>query len=161
MSYFRTIDISLNDLTRRQRRTFSEALDIIAFPGLKGAELENAEARILKAKQPKAEARRIVQHHERENISRTTPTVGEIESSDVRELRTTLIRKLGLLYPSDGQTRLLNKIDIEVDEGTMTNERFGMLKAILLKMTLSDTDRQRRRDEAKALPCVYGGSSDV
>ena len=149
MTIFRTLDVSLAGLTRRKHQTLINALEIIAPLKLRGDNLGHAERRIFNARQPRAEAKRLLAYHEREKARKTIPVKHEIDLSDVQELRVRLIRKFGALYPSDPQVILLTKIERQVAEGMMTKRKFQILAATLMKMTLPTSDRARRKEELR------------
>ena len=149
MRWFRTIDVPRHELAPRRLRTLTAALDIIKPLKLRGKKLQEAEERIFNAKQPKAEAKRLVKYHEREKSKRNTPLETEVDLSDAQELRVKLIRKLGCLYRSDPQAMLLGKIELKIADGTMTKASFQKLTAAALKMEIRDVDRKQRKSEAK------------
>jgi hypothetical protein len=151
MRYFKTIDFDSGKYTRRKLRTISEAMEITAPLRLRGKELEDAETRILRAKQPKAEARRIVKSVMLKRAIRKFKVDDELDHSDVQELRVKFIRKNGYLFPSDPQALPFNRMDREIAEGKMTPKRFQEQAAAAMNMKVGSAERKIRKDEAKLL----------
>ena len=142
-----TIDISDYDLTRGRKRTLAAAKDMILPLKLRGQNLHNAEYRIFSANQPKAEARRILNYQRGERAKRAMPVVAEVDFSDLQELRVKLIRKINYLYPSDPQALVLNRMEKEIAQGTMTEKQFKQLTTEVLDMDITRIDLEQRKIE--------------
>ena len=160
MKLFRTINVAWESLSRSRQKTLTGALKIIEPLKLHGLKLEHAEERIFNARQPRAEAKRLFNLHQRERAKTASPVSGEIDFSDVQELWVKLKRKNHVLYESDGQQRILERMYREISEGTMTKEKFQDLatKAINLKFSRPELDKRAleaelsRYDRLSTLP---------
>lgn len=151
MTHFRKTKPSLTNLSRRRRRTLSEAIEITARAGLQGKALQEAENAIFKAAQPKAEARRRVQFHHQQKLKRAISFESNLDLSDVQELKVRLIRKYGVLYESDAQMLALKRMELDIASGTMTKNQFQTRSIAVLKMEIGTVDHKQRMVEAKRL----------
>jgi hypothetical protein len=121
----------------RRKRTEREAIKLLDAVHLSPSRRQWAITRIRNARQPNVEARRIVEHAEREMAAilagRLDPN-GEVEDTpielaDVQELRARIIRRDGML--DQPQAMLLARMDRQVATKSMTEDESTKLTTAL------------------------------
>ncbi len=118
----------------RRRRTEPEAIALLdGAKGLSGMVRRHAVVRVRDAKQPVAEARRIVDHLAREAAAGIVQG-DAIDFSDVQELRVKIIRRDRIL--DQPQAMLLARMDRKIALEGMTKTEFGRFAAILFSAAM-------------------------
>ena len=127
----------------RRRRTIREAVELLDEARLTHAKRLSALARIRHARQPKAEARRIVKARRRNVVPESAND--DLDLSHVQELWAKLVRRDGGVWQP--QSMLLARIERGIAGGTMGREEFERLAGVLLSMPqmLPKSFRKRER----------------
>ena len=119
-------------LSKRRARTEKTAMQTLADAGIPAARCRGLAARIQGARQPIAEAQRVINRVALQGLSMSDDGV---DFSDVLELRITLCRRDGAVWPpvSDLLTRMNRLIAL----GELDREGFEALAADALSMPLA------------------------
>lgn len=132
--------------SKQRRRTLKKAREEINKAHLPPERRRSALARIHRAKQPVAEAKRIVQQYRTDRARVIVEPHQEIDLSDVQELRVKLIRRdKGIWSP---HTDYLARMERKILAGEMTVEEFKKQSLVVLRMkpTLSKHFRKAECD---------------
>jgi hypothetical protein len=118
--------------TPRRRRTLKTARRVINGSTIPAGRRPSAYQRISKASQPIAEANRIVVQHKADRNGLELVRDGEVDLSDVQELRVKLIRRdKGIWSP---HTDYLHRMERDILTKGMTKDEFKRRSATVLKM---------------------------
>ena len=113
--------------SRQRRRTETAAIELLSGVRLTSGERRSAIDRIRCARQPIAEAKRIVDQADRQAMRRALQgndarLAAKVDQSDVQELRVKLIRRDGGIV--EPHASLLRRLDARIAAGAMTRDEF-------------------------------------
>ena len=115
-------------VSRQRKRTEKQALELLKDAGILAGRRRTLAARIRAARQPVAEARRIVEAAQRDAVP-----IGEgLDFSDVQEIRAKLIRRDGGLWPP--QSDMLARLDWLIASGELDRDGFEQMAGVVLAM---------------------------
>lgn len=118
-------------VSRQRRRTIAEAMNVLADAGVSAAKRRTLAPRIERARQPVAEARRIVER-QRRGLVRDLAISNQLDLSDVQVIRATLVRRHGRL--SAVHADMLARMDRMVAAGELDRAGFERMAAAVLSM---------------------------
>ncbi len=119
--------------TPRRRRTIRDAEGMLDRQlDLSPTEKRQAMRRIRRARQPKREAQRIIEHYRAAVVGDVCRHNGTVDLSDVLELEVKLIRRDGVIGPP--QSAMLKRLGCQIAEGSLTPAQFRANAAALLAM---------------------------
>lgn len=134
--------LSLKNMTRQRRRTVGGAINYLdRETTLAPTARHKAIIRIIGAKQPKTEAKRIIDAHRRNSVE---IEVDQIDLSHAQELRVTLIRRDGGVWSP--QREFLKRMEIEIAQGAMSPEKFAKHADVFLRMPQALGRNFRKRE---------------
>jgi len=119
--------------TPRRRRTIKDAEAALGRElNLSPMEKRQAMLRVRRARQPKREARRIIDHYQSRVVGDVCRRDGDVDQSDLEEIVAALLRRDGVICPP--QSTMLNSLGRRIAEGSLTPAQFRVNAAALLAM---------------------------